>query len=119
MAGDDTSGRGRDRTCGWYWAAHFFDRRFSQIGNADRAQIFFIVGSRFFYADGDLGLLRGGRNSADCRHEDYRLNTTSRLELTRITDCYGNLGTEIRVDQAAALAGRGHDLRPPHASGPI
>ena len=25
----------------------FFDRRFSQIGNADRARIFFIVGSRF------------------------------------------------------------------------
>ena len=25
----------------------FFDRRFSQIGNADRAQIFFIVGARF------------------------------------------------------------------------
>ena len=43
----------------------FVDRRFSQIGNADRAQIFFIVGSRFFYADGDLGLLRGGRIGAD------------------------------------------------------
>ena len=26
----------------------FFDRRFSQMGNADRAQIFFIVGSRSF-----------------------------------------------------------------------
>ena len=43
----------------------FFGRRFSQIGNADRARIFFIVGSRFFYADGDLGLLRGGRIGAD------------------------------------------------------
>ena len=44
-----------DGSCGGYWAAlgdyfgrvSFFGRRFSQIGNADRAQIFFIVGSRF------------------------------------------------------------------------
>ena len=43
----------------------FVGRRFSQIGNADRAQIFFIVGVAFFDADRDLGLLRGGRISAD------------------------------------------------------
>ena len=64
---------GRDRTGGAYWDTRgdyfgrvsFFGRRFSQIGNADRAQIFFIVGSRSFDADRDLGLLRGGRISAD------------------------------------------------------
>ena len=48
-------GIGHDRTGGRYWDARgdyfgrgsFFGRRSPQIGNADRAQIFFIVGSRF------------------------------------------------------------------------
>ena len=42
----------------------FVGRRFSQIGNADRAQIFLSFVA-LFDADGDLGLLRGGRISAD------------------------------------------------------
>ena len=48
-------GIGHDRTGGRYWDARgdyfgrgsFFGRRSPQMGNADRAQIFFIVGSRF------------------------------------------------------------------------
>ena len=62
-----------DGSCGRYWVAlgdyfgrvSFFGRRSPQMGNADRAQIFFIVGVAFFDADRDLGLLRGGRISAD------------------------------------------------------
>ena len=49
------------------------------MGNADRAQIFFYCGGAFFDADRDLGLLRGGRIGADCRHGEYHryvLNNT-------------------------------------------
>ena len=49
------------------------------MGPADRAQIFFYCGGAFFDADRDLGLLRGGRIGADCRHGEYHryvLNNT-------------------------------------------
>ena len=57
---------------GRYWVAlgdyfgrvSFVGRRSPQIGNADRAQIFLSFVA-LFDADRDLGLLRGGRISAD------------------------------------------------------
>ena len=63
---------GRDGTCGGYWYGRgdyfgrgsFFGRRFSQIGPADRARIFLSFFA-LFDADGDHGLLRGGRIGAD------------------------------------------------------
>ena len=83
----------------------FFDRGSPQIGPADLAQIFFIEPARGADADCDHGLLRGGRISAD-RHSNNYLRNRQFTQWRSVIP-----GLSICADQAAALAGRGHNLR--------
>ena len=76
------------------------------MGPADRAQIFFYCGGAFFDADGDLGLLRGGRIGADCRHGEYHryvLNNTD--------------GNRWLIPPAAVATGREPYMRRIYAAG--